>query len=129
MNAIDTNILVRFLTDDEPEQAARARRLFETEAIYLPLTVLLETFWVLRNGKRLPSALVLSKLLAITRMPQVMVEDAPRFDRAVALTEAGMGFADALHLSAVDPDMRFATFDRGMFRAAQRAGLQNVFAP
>ena len=129
MNAVDTNVLVRFLTNDDADQAARARRLFETESIYLPLTVLLETFWVLRKLRGLPASTILMQLLAITRFPNVTVEDAPRFERTLALLEAGMGFADALHLSAVEPSVRFATFDRRMSRAAQRAGLQNVFTP
>ena len=129
LNAIDTNVLARFLLQDDPEQFARARQLFETEAVYLSLTVVLEAFWVLRKRLAIPQAEVLRLLSALSRLRNVEIEDAPRFERAMALTETGMGFADALHLSAVEPDMRFATFDRGMFRAAQRAGLRNVFTP
>ena len=49
MIAVDTNVLVRLLTGDEPEQAAAARRLFASEAIWIGKTVLLETGWVLRG--------------------------------------------------------------------------------
>ena len=129
MNAVDTNVLVRFLAQDDPEQFVRARRLFETESVFLSLTVILESFWVL--GKRLglsqPAALRL--LQAVSRLPQVDVEDVERFDRALALTEQGMGFADALHLAATGPDMRFATFDRRLTRVAGRAGMTGVFVP
>jgi predicted nucleic-acid-binding protein len=129
LNAVDTNVLVRFLTEDEPEQAARARNLFESGTVFVPLTVLLETYWVLHKAKNIPSDLVLGKLVAITRMTQVSVEDSPRFDRVIALTDAGMEFADALHVTAVNADMRFATFDRRMIRAAQRCGLRTVYSP
>ena len=127
LNAIDTNVLVRFLLQDDPEQSLRARRLFETDGVYLSLTVLNESFWVLRKQLGLPQPDVLRLLSAVSRLPTVVLEDAARFERTMALTEAGMGFADALHLSAVELDTRFATFDRRMFQAAQRAGLQNVF--
>lgn len=129
MIAVDTNVLIRFLTEDEPEQAARARNLFESGTVFIPLTVLLETYWVLHRAKNLPSDLVLRKLVAITRMTQVTVEDSPRFDRVIALTDAGMEFADALHLTSVDTDVRFATFDRRMVIAAQRFGLRTVYSP
>ena len=45
--AADTNVIIRLLTDDEPRQTEQARRLFETETIFLPKTVLLEAEWVL----------------------------------------------------------------------------------
>ena len=48
--AVDTNILVRFLVADEPEQARRARELFSLNTILIPTTVLLETEWVLRSA-------------------------------------------------------------------------------
>ena len=47
--AVDTNVVVRFLTGDEPAQAGRARALFEHEAVLLLKTVLLETEWMLRR--------------------------------------------------------------------------------
>jgi len=49
MVAVDTNVLVRLLTGDEPEQAAATRRLFASEPIWIAKTVLLETGWVLRG--------------------------------------------------------------------------------
>ena len=41
MLAVDTNVVVRLLTADEPRQAARARTAFASETIFLPKTVLL----------------------------------------------------------------------------------------
>jgi hypothetical protein len=49
MFAVDTNVVVRYLVNDNAAQAARARRLVEREDIFVPLTVLLETEWVLRG--------------------------------------------------------------------------------
>jgi predicted nucleic acid-binding protein len=39
--AVDTNVVVGLLTDDEPAQAARARAIFE-ESVLLAKTVILE---------------------------------------------------------------------------------------
>ena len=50
MIAVDTNILVRYLTNDDAEQAQLAIDLLNgSEHIWLPKTVLLETEWVLRS--------------------------------------------------------------------------------
>ena len=46
--AIDTNILVRFLTHDDEQQYQEAYTLFQSPCIYLATTVFLETEWVLR---------------------------------------------------------------------------------
>ena len=48
MRAIDTNVLVRLLVNDDEAQGARARAAFEAEDIWIGKAVLLETFWVLR---------------------------------------------------------------------------------
>ena len=48
MIAVDTNVLVRLLTGDDPAQTRRAADLFAQESILIPKTVLLETEWVLR---------------------------------------------------------------------------------
>ena len=48
MRAIDANVVVRYLTGDHPKQAARVRALIEGEPVFVPVTVALETEWVLR---------------------------------------------------------------------------------
>jgi len=50
MIAVDTNLLVRLLTNDDPVEAKRALRVMESDDILIPKTVLLETEWVLRHG-------------------------------------------------------------------------------
>lgn len=61
MIAIDTNIVVRFLTQDDPAQFKQAARLFRETELFIAESVLLETEWVLRfaygfspSSKRLP---------------------------------------------------------------------------
>ena len=52
MRALDTNVLIRFLVNDDKAQGKKARDLLETaekkgEAFLLPILVLMETIWVL----------------------------------------------------------------------------------
>ena len=60
MIALDTNILARYLLDDEPAQARTARRLLaDAKAEYwIPVTVVLELAWVLRKADAPRRALI-----------------------------------------------------------------------
>ncbi len=49
MLAIDTNLIVRYLTADHPEQSARAKALIEGAEVFVCTTVVLETEWVLQR--------------------------------------------------------------------------------
>jgi len=129
MVVIDTNVLVRFLTRDDAEQARRARVLVETEAIYLPLTVALETEWVLRAGYRFASADIIAGLRGFAGLPGVTVEAPERLARALALAEDGMDFADALHLCAAEAGWSFATFDARLVKSARGKAVATVRSP
>ena len=48
MIAIDTNIIIRLLTQDDEQQYARSQKLFQEQDIFISDTVILETEWVLR---------------------------------------------------------------------------------
>jgi len=49
MIAFDTNLLVRLVVNDNEKQAEIAEHLLETNQVFIPYTVLLETEWVLRS--------------------------------------------------------------------------------
>lgn len=48
MIGLDTNLLVRLLTNDNKTQAKYAEKLIEDNPVFIPKSVLLETEWVLR---------------------------------------------------------------------------------
>jgi predicted nucleic-acid-binding protein len=121
MIAIDTNVLVRLLTGDDPAQTKRAAALFAGNSILIPKTVLLETEWVLRYSYELAPSVVLSAFRKTLGLPQVTVENASAVDDALTRYEQGMDFADALHLSSATQAEAFATFDT---RLKKRAGKQ-----
>lgn len=121
MIGVDTNVLVRLLTGDDPDQAGRAANLFARKNIFIPKTVLLETEWVLRYSYKLPPQVVLAAFRNVLGLPQVMAEDSGALVEALARYEDGMDFADALHLASARKADGFATFDT---RLKKRAGRQ-----
>ena len=128
--AIDTNIVVRFLTRDDPAQAARARSLLETSSTFLLKTVVLETEWVLRTQYRFARDTVGAGIARLLGLPGVEVEDAAGVARALEWYGHGLAFADALHLASCGQASAFATFDRALRRRARaRPEIIPVIAP
>ena len=124
MRAVDTNILVRYLTGDEPEQAARARAAVEAGPVFAGTTVLLETAWVLRSVYGFAAREVAAALRGFAGLPGVSVENPPLLAEALAQTEGGMDFADALHLGAAEGCEAMLTFDRRFIEAAGDARVR-----
>jgi len=124
--ALDTNVIVRFLVNDEASQARRARALIKTNAVFVPMTVLLETEWVLRGGYGLPRVEVVRLLRALLGLPDLATEDPQRIARALDWHEGGIDFADALHLAGSAGAERFATFDEKLVKKAKKLDVTKV---
>lgn len=128
MLAVDTNVVVRFLLNDDPEQAARARRTIDERECWLSLTVLLETEWVMRSAARLDPQRIHRILCRFVGLPTVTIELPTRVSDALALFAEGMDFADALHLAAAMQAgcEALATFDRKLMASARKAEAGRV---
>lgn len=126
MLAIDTNLIVRYLTGDHPRQAPRARALIDGGPVFAAVTVMLEVEWVLRSTYGYRSVDVARALRDFGGLPTVTVEDGTLVASALDLTERGMDFADALHLVRSTHCRGFATFDRKLVKAAKAAGYPGV---
>lgn len=124
MLAIDTNLLVRIVANDDPEQVRRATALFEAEQIFIPKTVLLETEWVLRYAYKLDSDVIAHALRAIAGLPNVTLENPAELVMALDWFEQGLDFADALHLASSQRAGHFATFDMKFAKRAE--GLTDI---
>jgi predicted nucleic-acid-binding protein len=117
--ALDTNVVVRFLTRDDPAQAPRAKALMETSSTFLPRTVVLEIEWVLRTTYRFDRAAVTAALTKLLGLPGLEIEDRSIVVRALDWCRQGLDFADALHLATSAQAEVFATFDRTLRRRAR----------
>jgi predicted nucleic acid-binding protein len=126
MLAIDTNLIVRYLTGDHPGQSARARALIDGQPVFASVTVMLEVEWVLRSTYGYRPADIARALRAFAGLPTVTIEDAAIVAATLELAEKGMDFADALHLGRSAHCDGFATFDRKFVKAAKAAGCEGV---
>jgi predicted nucleic-acid-binding protein len=129
MLAIDTNIVVRLLTNDEHVQAARAKILFADNEVFVATTVLLETEWVLRGAYNQARGDVIAALRAFAGLATVKLEEPARVEMALTLAAGGLDFADALHLSGAEGCEAFVTFDRRFVKAAAAASSIVVREP
>lgn len=128
MLAVDTNVVVRIVANDDPEQSPRAVALFERERIFLTKTVLLETEWVLRFSYDLSRETVVCALRKVIGLQQVEVETIGVVAKALDWHEQGMDFADALHLAISTKATEFATFDEKLIKLARRLQAKGVVA-
>src|SRR5262249_24327912 len=119
MLAIDTNVVVRYLTGDHPQQSRKAKALIDSEQVFVCTTVLLETEWVLRSVYGATRTEIARALTAFGGLPGVTLEDAAMIAKALGWTARGMDFADALHLAKAHGSEAFVSFDRRLVRTAQ----------
>lgn len=80
MIGLDTNVLVRYLTQDHEEQAARASQLIESRCTrqnpgWIALVVLCELVWVLRGAYRYEKQLVVEVLDQLLQTSELQVEN------------------------------------------------------
>ncbi len=125
MIALDTNILARYLLDDEPAQARAARRLLADakSEYWIPVTVVLELAWVLRKADA-PRRLVMERLRDLLSLRNVRAQNADLVFQALRWAAQGMDLADALHLVLSGKAERFATFDEALVTQARKLGVQ-----
>ena len=119
MIALDTNVMLRLITDDDPQQADAARRLADGNDLWISALAMMESEWVLRSAYRWPVARIADALEALMLAPRVHVELADHIAWALSRFRGGADLADMLHLVAARDNEAFASFDH---RLAQQAG-------
>lgn len=125
MIAVDTNVLVRYFTGDDPEQAKAATAFIDTltpERVgFVCLTVMAELYWVLRGLRGVGAAAALDAIDRLLDAVEIEVEDEESVYEAVLLARSGADFADALidQTSRLYTISETVTFDR---RAVDRLG-------
>lgn len=129
MLAVDTNVVVRYLTSDHPQQSPRARKAVDGHDVWVPTTVLLETEWVLRSVYRYAPGQIVTALRQFAGLPSVTLENPDLAARALDWVERGMDFADALHLGASDQCEALVTFDADLAKSAKKADAGNIRLP
>jgi predicted nucleic-acid-binding protein len=129
MAALDTNVLVRYIVQDDAAQLAAAKRLIsrcvaEGLTLFVPVTVVLELEWVLRSNFGFEKGEVLRTLSSLFSTAELTFESERALEVALHLfRKASADFADCLHVAltheAGEPPLW--TFDKG---AARVSGAQ-----
>ena len=102
MIGFDTNVLVRYIVQDDPVQADAATRLIESRCTaqtpsYVSVLVLMELVWVLTTAYRYKKSTVAAVIAQILRTAEFMVEDRDTVWAALRTFEARTAeFADCL---------------------------------
>ncbi|MBB4844050.1 putative nucleic-acid-binding protein [Paucibacter oligotrophus] len=121
MPALDTNVLVRYLVQDDAAQFAAAKRLIrqsvsEGRALFVPVTVVLELEWVLRACFKFGREEVSLTLSSLFSAAELGIESERALEVALQLFRDGSAdFADCLHiaLAAQAGELPLWTFDKG----------------
>lgn len=127
MIGIDTNVLVRYVTQDDPVQSARANEFIDQLSKETPgfVTVvsLAEIYWVLHRAYQADRKSIMTVLEGLLESRELVVERGEMVRRALARAVAGADFPDALITeTGIDAGCeRTVTFDR---HAAKVAGMQ-----
>ena len=129
MNSVDTNIIVRLLTGDDPGQTQKARAVVKKPDIFIAETVMLETGWVLRHAYNFESMAIHNAFIKLCGLPNVILPNPHRMQLALQWYVEGMDFGDALHLAASQACGTFFSFDRKLIRKAEGHGQCKVKEP
>ncbi len=124
MIALDTNVLVRFLVEDDEAQSRKATRLIEEaqerdETLFISDIVMCETVWVLSTSYRFSRSEIAGVLGDLLRGRGVVFPSSDSLARALQAYVAGKGdFADYLireHARTAGADT-VATFDCALLK-------------
>jgi predicted nucleic-acid-binding protein len=125
MIAFDTNVWARAILGDDRKQSTAARASIEAASgeggVFLPLLVLVELSWVLKNAPGWDAARTLGALRRLLDTEGVEVETAPLARQALELSTGAVGLADNLAALIVQARgcSRFLTFDAGLARTGR----------
>jgi predicted nucleic-acid-binding protein len=101
MIGLDTNVLVRYIMQDDVKQSSKASALIESldtdHPGFISLVTVVELYWVLTTCYDLTGSQVKEALESLLRAKQIVVDRADQVLRALRVFDAGKAdFADCL---------------------------------
>lgn len=119
MRAVDTNVLLRLVTGDDPKQAAAAEK-FVASGAWVSLLVLAETVWVLATIYERDAAAIARTLDTLLEHKDLTLQDADVVETALGhyRKRPALGFSDCLVLEIARKagHSPLGTFDRDFAR-------------
>ncbi|NJK48367.1 type II toxin-antitoxin system VapC family toxin [Candidatus Gracilibacteria bacterium] len=129
MITVDTNILVRLLTQDDEWQYQQSVKIFQSQNIFIADTVILETEWVLHFAYKFNPPEICQALRQLSGLPNVYLINASLIAQVIQWHENGLDFADAFHLAQSQHCSELYTFDEKFFKKANGLALCKVIKP
>lgn len=127
---VDTNILVRHLTDDPPDQARRATAILENaERLILTDVVIAELVYVLESYYERPKKKVAEAVQSLLTLSSIAVADHDLVLRAIEVYEhTRVDFAESYLVAAAELTGvgAIASFDRALDRVASIERFQDI---
>jgi predicted nucleic-acid-binding protein len=102
MIGLDTKILIRYLTQDDPVQAAKATEIFERRLTpenlgFVSVVAIVETVWVLDRAYNLTALEIAAAVERLLQVEVLAIENEQEvFTAMIAMKRARSSFADAL---------------------------------
>ncbi len=119
MVAVDTNIIVRLLTQDDELQYRQSLEIFQNHDVFIPDTVILETEWVLRFAYKFKTEEICTALRKLFGLSNVHLTNASLIAQVLQWHETGLDFADAFHLAQSQHHTQLYTFDEKFVKRSQ----------
>lgn len=117
MRALDTDVLVRLLTGDDPKQAAAAEA-FVGPGAWISHLVLAEAIWVLDSVYARPPASLARSIQMLLEHDTLVIQDADVVEAALAhfVARPALGFSDCLVLEVARKagHKPLGSFDKGL---------------
>ena len=127
MPSLDTNILIRYLVQDDPKQNREANAFIAQYAntnasLFHPSTVILETAWVLRSVYKFSKESIIDLFTSLLEAREISFQDEASVERAVYLfRDHHVDFADCFHVATAYTfnHLPLVTFDKKAVRAEE----------
>ena len=119
MIAFDTNLLVRIAVNDDLKQAELAEQLLDSNEVFVPRTVLLESEWVLRSVYKKSRTEIAQYFENALMTKNFVMENSIEVSYALEWYKLGADFADAMHLCVCGESV-LHTFDAEFCKAAHK---------
>ena len=121
MIAVDTNVLLRFLVQDDPTQAASASHLLENvltaeEPGFVTIVAVLELDWVLRSQYSFSADVVVKTFGQLMSSPNLVFEQAVALKTALAFEHGDLADNILHHVGQVSGCTKTLTFDKKFAR-------------
>ena len=129
MIAVDTNVIVRLMTEDDKSQYQKSVRLFRRHDIFISTTVLQETEWVLRYSYQFNRRDINQALLGLAGLENVYIDNPAALIQALDWHAQGLDFSDALHLSHSARGNTFYTFDQKLISTGSEVTPRTLKKP